>query len=112
MRAQDQRFRIRSKRVLDMRFVRKRFRVLLLAAIVAGFVVPVGFALSPEYETVTRSERAALGITSATAVGIPVLLRSSDRPFASLLRPVPDSAQLLIVGAALIGLAAAVRKAR
>jgi hypothetical protein len=113
MRAQDQRFRVRSKRVRDMRFVRKRFRVLLLAAIVAGFVVPVGFALSPEYETVTRSERTGLGIAaSATAVGIPVLLRSSDRPFASFLRPVPDAAQLLMVGAALIGLAAAVRKAR
>jgi hypothetical protein len=95
-----------------MRFVRKRFRVLLLAAIVAGFVVPVGFALSPEYETVTRPQRAGLAITSATAVGMPALLGTSDRPFTSLLRPVPDAAKLLLVGTALIGLAAAVRKAR
>jgi hypothetical protein len=110
MRLQDERFRIRWKRVLDMRFVRKRFRVLLLAAIVAGFVVPVGFALSPEYDTVTRSQRAGLRITSATAVGMPVLLGSRDRPFTSLLRPVPDAAKLLLLGTALIGLAAVVRK--
>jgi hypothetical protein len=94
-----------------MRFVRKRFRVLLLAAIVAGFVVPVGFALSPEYETATRPQRAGLGITAATAVGMPVLL-GSDRPLTSLLRPVPYAARLLLVGTALIGLAAAVRRTR
>jgi hypothetical protein len=93
-----------------MRFVRKRFRVLLLAAIVAGFVVPVGFALSPEHESVTRPQRAGLGITSATAIGMPVLLGSNDRPFTSLLRPVPDAAKLLLVGTALIGLALVVRK--
>ncbi len=95
-----------------MRFVRKRFRILLLAAIVAGFVVPVGFALSPEYESVTRPQRAGLGITPATAVGMPVLLGSNDRLFTSLQRPVPDAAKLLLVGSALIGLAAVVRKAR
>jgi hypothetical protein len=98
--------------------VRKRFRVLLLAAIVAAFVVPVGFALSPESESVTRTQRAALGIPSASAVGIPVLLGAKVSPLASIMRPAPDAAKpmadaakLLLVGAALFGLAAAVRKA-
>ena len=94
-----------------MRVVRKRFRVLLFAAIVAGFIVPVGFALSIESEPVTQTQRAALGVTSASAVGVPVLLGAQDGPFASLLRPVPDAAKLLLVGTALLGLAAAVRKA-
>ena len=112
MRPQDQTIPGPVGKVLDMRFVRKRFRVLLLAAIVAGFVVPVGFALSPEYDTVTRSPRAGLGMTSATAVGMPILLGRSDRRFPSLMRPVPDAAKLLLAGTALIALAAVVRKAR
>jgi hypothetical protein len=95
-----------------MRIVRKRFRVLMLAAIVAGFVVPVGFALSPEYEMVTRKQSAVPGMTSATAVGVPILLGNTDRAFAALLHPVPDAAKLLLVGTALIGLAGAVRKGR
>jgi hypothetical protein len=84
----------------------------MLAAIVAGFVVPVGFALSPEYEMVTRTQSAGFGMPSATAIGVPILLGNKDLTFAPLMRPIPDAAKLLLVGTVLIGLSGAVRKGR
>jgi hypothetical protein len=84
--------------------VRKRFRVLLFAAIVAAFVVPVGFALSLESETATRSHRAA-GMTST-----PVWLGTTET-MGALLHPLPDAVKLILVGTTLFGIAAAVRKA-
>jgi hypothetical protein len=86
--------------------VRKRFRVLLLAAIVAAFVVPVGFALSLESESVTHTYHAAAGITGAA----PIWLGNADGPMRALLHPVPDAVKLILVGTTLFGLAAAVRK--
>jgi hypothetical protein len=100
-------------RVVDMRLVRKRFRVLLLAAIVAAVIVPGGFALSPELEPVTRAPRASLELASTPAVVVPVLLSTKQGPLVSRLPgvpAVPDAAKLLVVGAALLGLAAVVRK--
>lgn len=73
--------------------MRKRYRVLVLAALVAALVVPVGFALSLE-SPVPRTSM------SSTAVGV-----------SALLYPVPDAAKLLLVGTLLFGLAAFVRKA-
>lgn len=73
--------------------MRKRYRVLVLAALVAALVVPVGFALSLE-SPVPRTPM------SSTAVDASVLLY-----------PVPDAAKLLLVGTMLFGLAAFVRKA-
>ena len=70
--------------------MRKRYRVLILAALVAALVVPVGFALSLETPVPTRSVDAA-----APTVIIPEL---------------PDAAKLVVVGTVLIGLAAFVRK--
>lgn len=71
--------------------MRKRYRVLILAALVAALVVPVGFALSLES---------------------PVPTRSSDVVTRQLFLPeLPDTAKLFIVGSLLIGLAAFVRKA-
>jgi hypothetical protein len=86
--------------------VRKRFRVLLLAAVVAAFVVPVGFALSIESESVTPTYHAAAGITGAA----PIWLGNADGPVRALLHPVPDAVKLILVGTTLFGLAAAVRK--
>ncbi len=74
--------------------MRKRYRVLVLAALVAALVVPVGFALSLE----SPAPRARVASTSVVAV--PTLNLS-----------VPDSAKLFIVGTVLFGLAAFVRKA-
>jgi hypothetical protein len=73
--------------------MRKRYRVLILAALVAALVVPVGFALSLE-SPVARTPM------SSTAVDA-----------SALLYPVPDAAKLLLVGTMLFGLAAFVRKA-
>jgi hypothetical protein len=73
--------------------MRKRYRVLILALLVAALVVPVGFALSLE-STVSHAQTAAAPLFATT-----------------LLSPVPDGAKLLVVGTILIGLAAFVRKA-
>ncbi len=74
--------------------MRKRYRVLVLAALVAALVVPVGFALS--LESPAPRDRVA----STSVVAVPTLNLS-----------VPDSAKLFIVGTVLFGLAAFVRKA-
>jgi hypothetical protein len=90
--------------------MRKRYRVLLLAIIVAALVVPVGFALSLESAGATPHVRyrAAVPISLAT-VSAPVLVpvHPSVTP---VLQPIPDGAKLFAVGAALVGLAAVVRR--
>jgi hypothetical protein len=82
--------------------MRKRFRVLLLAAVAAAFMVPVGFALSLDPAPRTRASSAA-GV-------VPVMLVISNSSLSALLDPIPDSAKLLLAGTTLFGLAAAVRK--
>ena len=72
--------------------MRKRYRVLVLAAIAAALVVPVGFALSLEAPMPAQSSSAV--VTSAP-----------------LFESVPDGAKLFLVGTTLVGLAAFVRKA-
>jgi hypothetical protein len=64
----------------------------MFAALVAGLVVPVGFALSLEAP-------APAPAASHVLVSVP------------LFESVPDSAKLFVAGAALFGLAAFVRKA-
>ena len=90
--------------------MRKRYRVLLLAAIVAAFLVPVGFALSLETESMTPSlhTRAAV-VAHGSAVAAPVWIRSG-----SLTSPrelsVPEGARLFVVGGIFLGLAAFMRR--
>jgi hypothetical protein len=90
--------------------MRKRFRVLLLAAIVAAAAVPFGFALSVQtVPSTTHSSPGALTTTSvANTAG--ALVRTGDSSSVSFLPPMPDSAALFFVGAVLFGVAAAVRK--
>jgi hypothetical protein len=84
--------------------MRKRFRVLLLAAVAAAFMVPVGFALSLDPAPRTRA-------SASNAAGVvPVMLVVSNSSLSALLDPIPDSAKLLLAGTTLFGLAAAVRK--
>lgn len=77
--------------------MRKRYRVLLLAALVAAFVVPVGFALSLDTAPI-----ATQFISTAMFPG------ASPAPLVP--RAMPDAAKLFGVGTLLFGLAAAVRK--
>jgi hypothetical protein len=75
--------------------MRKRYRVLLFAALVAALVVPVGFALSIDSTPMTSR-------FTHPVVAAPAILPSWS---------MPDAAKLFFVGTVLFGLAAAVRKA-
>jgi hypothetical protein len=96
-----------------MRIVRKRYRVLMLAALAAALVVPVGFALSLESAPGWRTARPAVfathAVVASSSVAVPTSSSTDITP--SFSHPLPDAAKLLIVGSVLIGLAAAVRKA-
>jgi hypothetical protein len=92
--------------------MRKRFRVLILAAIIAAVVVPVGFALSREADASAATphmQGAPVVATNITAA--PVATTPGDAAPVALLPSVPDGAKLFFVGTALFGIAAAVRRA-
>jgi hypothetical protein len=77
--------------------MRKRYRVLMLAALVAALGVPVGFALSLDTAPVA---------TQLIHVGlVPGATAPPAVPWT-----MPDAAKLLGVGTLLFGLAAAVKK--
>jgi hypothetical protein len=87
---------LRGTSIEVMAGMRKRYRVLLLAALTA-LVVPVGFALSLESAPV------------ATQLVYTGMLPGASAP-PSLPFTMPDSAKLFGVGTLLIGLAAMVRR--
>lgn len=89
-----------------MRGMRKRYRVLVLAAFAAALVVPVGYAVSLESTPVARAR-----YTAATIV-VPATLRDGGRLTPHIVYPVADAAKLLGVGTILLGLAAVLRKSR
>jgi hypothetical protein len=90
--------------------MRKRYRVLIFAALVAALIVPVGYALSIESRPKTTNARYAAVVP--TAVAAPVIIRhAGDVSSAPVLSPVNDAVKLVFVGTILFGLAAAVRKA-
>jgi len=93
-----------------MRVARKRYRVLILAALVAALIVPVGYALSIDSKPRTPRTVYTVIPAAATAVAAPMTMHHVDAP-AALMYPVSDSAKLLFIGTILFGLAAAVRKA-
>jgi len=84
--------------------MRKRYRVLILAAVVAAFIVPVGFALSLESPSPDASLSSTALVTSVA------LLQPVSNAAALVLRPVSDGAWLLLVGTLLLGFAAVVRR--
>ncbi len=85
----------------------------MLAAIVAAVVVPVGFALSLESEPAATpfASHAVMTPNAAPVVASTVLVGTHEPATQSMLHPVPDAAKLFVVGSALFGLAAALRKA-
>jgi hypothetical protein len=94
------------------RILRKRFRVLLLAAIVAAVVVPLGFALSPDTSSpLPAAASSRVGIVAFTTVATPITVSAAtaaERPSGFA---VSDAAKLFFVGTIFLGLAAAVRRA-
>ena len=90
--------------------IRKRYRVFTLAALSAALAVPLGFALSLDSNSAVEAPVpvAAVVMTSAVAAAPPILVPSSGPlPFPA---PVYGGAKLLLVGAALFGLANVLRR--
>jgi hypothetical protein len=91
--------------------MRKRYRVLIFAALVAALIVPVGYALSVDSKPKQARTRYTAVIPAAAAVAAPMTMsRVGDAAPVSMMYPVYDSAKLLCVGTILFGLAAVVRK--
>ena len=98
------------------REMRKRYRVLIFAALVAALVVPVGYALSIDSRPKTTNARyEVIPATAANVVAAPVMMPHAtdlvDPTSDSRMSPMSDAAKLLCVGTVLFGLAAALRKA-
>jgi hypothetical protein len=92
--------------------MRKRVRVLILAAIIAAVIVPVGFALSRDTEpmAVASNMHGAPPIVAST-IATPRVAIATERSTPGFQMPsVPDGAKLFFVGTVLFGLAAAVRR--
>jgi hypothetical protein len=99
--------------------IRKRFRVLILAAGAATIAVPVGLSLT--LESGTRSRRAISTNTVSAgpyqSVVVPVSMSDSASPLLVAIQPrdaypegLPDAARLVLIGTVLVGAAAVVRK--
>jgi hypothetical protein len=96
--------------------MRKRYRVLMFASLVAALVVPVGYALSVESTTPVASPARYVAVvpaaSAAAVVAAPMtILVDSSAPAGGALAPASDAAKLLGIGTLLFGLAAFVRKA-
>jgi hypothetical protein len=93
--------------------MRKRYRILTLAALVAALAVPVGYALSPESAPVSsHGSYGTARLVESAAVLAPMAPRAADRSPARTAPPVPDAAKLFGAGTILFGLAAALRKSK
>jgi hypothetical protein len=92
--------------------MRKRYRVLIFAALVAALIVPVGYALSIDSKPkATHARYDAIPTAAVTAVAAPAMMPHADTASDTILSPISDAAKLLCIGTVLFGLAAAVRKA-
>lgn len=91
--------------------LRKRHRILVLAALVAAIVVPLGFALTLEStsDVVAAPTGGNVGIVAASAKTYALALPAAAPP-SRVFPQVPDGLKLLFVGSALFGLAGAIRR--
>jgi hypothetical protein len=91
--------------------MRKRSRVLLIAAFMAVSVIPLGFAFSAHSNSSAAgaAQLSAGPVLVSSAVAGPLIGGRTEAPTG--IPAVPDPAKLFMVGASLFGLAAAVRKA-
>ena len=94
--------------------MRKRYRIVILAALAAALAVPLGFALSlestPARTVVVASPKADIGIVAASSAKPHLALVQTPSRDHSNMPAVPDGAKLLFVGSALFGLAGVMRK--
>jgi uncharacterized membrane protein YgdD (TMEM256/DUF423 family) len=92
--------------------MRKRYRVLLIAAFVAAVAGRFGYALSidPSPKPVTMYARGVPAAAAAAVVTAPVGIHS-ETATDWIVPPVPDAGKLLLVGTFLFGLSAIVRRA-
>jgi MFS family permease len=91
--------------------MRKRYRVLFFAALVAALIVPVGYALSIDSKPKAARTRYIAVVPAAAVVAAPVMMpRVGGALSGSVKDTLSDSAKLLCIGTVLFGLAAAVRK--
>ena len=97
-----------------MTIIRKRYRVLILATLVAALAVPLGFALSlestPAPTVVGASPKADIGIVAASSAKPHLALVQTPSRAQTNMPAVPDGAKLLFVGSALFGLAGVMRR--
>jgi hypothetical protein len=101
-----------------VKIIRKRYRVLIFAVLVAALAVPLGFALS--LESSINPPVAVRSQTDASDIGrLAIVAASSTKPHLALvqtaspnpgLQALPDGAKLLFVGSALFGLAGVMRR--
>ena len=90
--------------------MRKRYRVILLATILAAVVVPLGFAFSVESvkapKTTSRPAESVVTLPVATSiVATPATLPQQAAPV-----PLPEGAQLIVAAGILFGVAHLVRR--
>jgi hypothetical protein len=95
--------------------MRKRYRVLVFAALAAALIAPMGLALSVGTVPAITQPPHPVGVapfaTAALAVTAPVVWHAASAASGSGLQQGFDAAGLLMVGTMLFGLAAVVRKA-
>lgn len=98
--------RVAMKREL----LRRRYRVLLLAALVVGLTVPLGFALSVPSSPTPSLEGRRDGIASSVVMSGPLRLSA---PTATSAEPNPlvEAIKLAAVGSLLMGFASIARRA-
>jgi hypothetical protein len=86
--------------------MRNRFRVLTLLTIAAAVIaLPIFIAVSSRARA-PRAAEPATPVMAATVVAVPAVVQSGS----GVTQPVPEGATLFVVGAVLIGVAAAVRR--
>ena len=104
--------RIRSGGEEPAMAMRKRYRVMAFAALVAALVAPVGLALSlGAVPSIAPTLHPVAAPFVTVAVMAPVVVPIRDAASASVIQQAFDAAGLLMVGTMLFGLAAVVRKA-
>jgi hypothetical protein len=91
--------------------IRKRYRILVLAALVAAVAVPLGFGLSLDSTPaiVAAPPAGNVGIVAASAKTYALTLPQATKP-RTFFPELPDGIKLLFVGSALFGLAGAIRR--